>query len=64
MSIGMYRGIRYKQCRIDDVLCVEAGRARWWFVCYSDGAPSANHYRTLRQLRAAIDDGQYEDFRQ
>lgn len=53
-QVGCYRGVRYVRRRICDMLAVPT-RARWWWTLDADGRPTGDHYRTLTELRAAVD---------
>ncbi len=54
-SMGAYCGIRYIRQRICDVLIVD-DPAMWYFT-YVGGQPTSDHFRTLQDMRAAIDRG-------
>lgn len=58
-TIGCYRGVGYKLQRICDVLFVDI-TARWYFA-YIDDEETCDHYRTLRDFRAAVDAGHFEE---
>jgi len=53
-SVGRYRGIDYRRQRISDVMAVPC-RAYWYFTYTADGKPTGDHYRTLAELRTAVD---------
>jgi len=53
-KVGSYRGVEWKQQRICDVLAVSI-KARWFFV-YVDGDETGDHFRTMRDLYAGIDE--------
>ena len=57
--IGRYRGVDYKLQRICDVLTVDC-RVRCYFTYY-EGEPSCNHYRTLVEMKHAIDNGLHDE---
>jgi hypothetical protein len=58
MSIGRYKGIDYKKQRICEVLAVDT-KAKWWFT-YVDGEPTGDHFRTLTELKQAVDEGHFD----
>ncbi len=55
--VGRYNGVNYRQQRICDVLCVDT-RARWYFA-YIDDDPTGDHYRTLAEFKASVDNGHF-----
>jgi len=59
MSVGCYNGIEYRKQRVCDVLTVKT-RAKWYFA-YVDGCATGDHFRTLADFRAAVDNGHFED---
>lgn len=57
--IGRYQGIDYKRQRICDVLAVPL-RSFAWFT-YIGEQPTGDHFETLRDLKAWIDDRKHEE---
>lgn len=63
---GCYRGVGYKLQRICDVLFVDPSTASFpstarWYFAYIDDEETCDHYRTLRDFRAAVDAGHFEE---
>lgn len=57
--VGRYNGIEWKLQRIRDVLDVPIS-ARWYFV-YCNGKATGDHYRTLAELKQAVDSGAFNE---
>jgi len=57
--VDRYNGVDYRRQRICDVLPVKT-RARWYFA-YINGNPTSDHYRTLAEFKASVDNGHFNE---
>ncbi len=57
-QIGRYNGVDYRRMRHCDVFpgMERPMRAYQWFPIGEDGKPTGDHFRTKREMCAAIDD--------
>ena len=58
--LGSYRGVRWVRSRHCDMFPFRDRllRSEWYFVCGSDGEPTGDHFRTMREMEDWIDSEQ------